>query len=158
VGEFGFVEVSPEFWEARKNVVRNNATIALFSFSAACIVLIGSFVGLGGESAGDSLFVEARTVVLVLLLLLIFQSVYYYLVSKNVIHTSARTSRYPLLDVENTYFVSLAAAASACVYVLSVVANVSNAVSALAASVILTAFFIIQLIYLAVSERYGKTE
>lgn len=152
------MEASPELLEARKNIVRSNATVALFSFSAACLVLIGSYVGFGAESAGDSLFVEARTVVLILFLLLIFQSAYYFLLSKKVIHTSERTIRYPLLDTENTYFISLAAVASACVYVLSVVGRVSNSISALAASAILTTFFVVQLTYLVIGVRHGKPE
>ncbi|MDA4122718.1 MAG: hypothetical protein OK456_06000 [Thaumarchaeota archaeon] len=146
------MEGNSELWEARKNIAWGNSTVALFSFCAAGLVFGASYLGLGVEAEGDSLFAESRTAVLILLTLSIIQSVYSLLVSRKKIRTTSESGHF-LLDTENTYFVAFAAVAAALVYGISVLGHISDSLSALSASLILSVFFIVQLSYVKLSER-----
>ncbi len=146
------VEGNSELWEARKNIAWGNSTVALFSFCAAGLVFVVSYLGFGVEAQGDSLFAESRTAVLILLTLSIIQSAYSLLVSSKRIRTNSESGLF-LLDTENTYFVAFAAVAAAFVYGLSVLGHISDSLSALSASAILTVFFVVQLAYVKLSER-----
>lgn len=147
---------APGINEVRKRLAWSNTTLALFSFSAAAVVLVGSYLANGSGSEASGLFDEAQTVVMILFFLLLIQSVYYVLITRGRIRTSAEVSLYSLLDAESTYFIAFAAAASSCVYAISVVGHLSNSVSALTASSILALLFGIQLAYLAIGGRHER--
>jgi len=140
--------------EVRKHLAWSNTTVAIFSFSSAVIVLVGSYAAYGSGGLGSAIFSEAQTVVEILFFLMVFQGVYYLLITKDMFQLSAGVSVYSVIDSESTYFIAFSAAASSCVYIISVVGHFSNSVSALTAAAILGLLFTIQLAYVTLSGRH----
>ncbi len=89
----------------------------------------------------------------ILFFLMVFQGAYYLLVTRGMFQLSAEVSVYSVIDAESTYFIAFSAAASSCVYIVSVVGHFSNSVSALTAATILGLLFVIQLAYVTISGR-----